>query len=144
MAIVRTIKQKHQDGWLCDHVQVLTGKSTATAVLGYGITRIDVASATESGSSDFVFRLDNPVAVGVSKYLFVSPPDGTTKDVSVRTLSSATGYNFFDSTCNSIRWSSLAGNPADAVHLVGLSTVVWGVVNRQMSSAVSLAGATAT
>lgn len=122
-------------------IQTLTGASTGTTVLGYGITKITVASATESTAADFVFTLAAPVATGVHKYLFVSPPDATTKEVSVRTLTSVA--TFFDSTSNALTFSTVAGGPAGGYHLIGLTTVQWGVIVAKPSTAAAPAGATA-
>lgn len=134
-------KQLGSDGYRVDNVQSLTGKSTGTAVLGYGLTKIEVASATESGSNDYVFRLNGPVAPGVHKYIIVSGASASTKTISVRTLTSL--QTFFGSTYNSIGWTTTINNPPSCAHLIGLSTTQWAVVVAKLTTAAAWAGATA-
>jgi len=145
-------------GYVADYVQSLTDYAALTdtggsskagfqAILGYGVTKIRVTgtSGTTAGSTanDLVFRLNPPIKAGVHKYIFLSGASASTKVVSVRTLTSATGSNFYGSTYNAVAWTTTINNPSDALHLIGMSTAQWGLVNRKMSTAAALAGATA-
>jgi hypothetical protein len=139
--ITRNLKQKHTDGFTVDHVQSLTGGSTGEAVLGYGVTQIAVASGTESATTEFTFRLNPPVAPGVHKFVVVSGASASTKTIRLRTLTSEAC--FFGSTVNQFSWSTTVNNPSDGLHLVGLTSTVWALLNRKFSTAGTLAGATA-
>lgn len=127
-------------GKLVDHVQELTGASTGTAVTNYGVTRITVASSTESATAaELVFKLNSPVA-GVRKTLIIDGDAGSTKTIKVRTQTSA--ESFYGSTMNSLTVATGSTDTATYAELVGLSTSVWAITSLA-STSVTLAGATA-
>jgi hypothetical protein len=138
MAIHRNIKQAHSDGYIAEHLQSLTGKDTGTPLLGFGVSAITIASGTESGSADFVFRLASPVCPGIFKTVVVAGASASDKTISVRTA--ATAQVFFGSTFNAISYTTTINNPSDALLLVGVSTSQWAVLNRSLSSAAALTG----
>jgi hypothetical protein len=108
--------------YFVDEVQALTGASTATEVNNYGVTYIK--STGSGGAGAKVFKIAAPV-VGQHKYLFVRV--ASTKAVSVRTLTSDAVF-LLGTTKNSISFSTGSTMVAGSAHLVGLSSVLWGVI----------------
>jgi hypothetical protein len=141
MGSVRHLKSKHTDTYLPEHLQSLTGKDTGTPLVGFGVSAITIASGTESGSADFVFKLAPPVCPGIFKTVVVSGASASDKTISVRTA--ATAQCFFGSTHNAVSWTTTVNNPSDALLLVGVSSETWAVLNRNLSTAAALAGMSA-
>ena len=122
-----------------DYVQTLTGASTGTTITNYGITTIAVTTAAAGTAANLVFTLAAPVA-GVEKIIAVRTP--TTKEVQVRTPSSAAAHNFFGSTFNALLWSTQGAstNKQCIARLHGVSTSQWVV---EYGSGIIAQGATA-
>lgn len=104
-----------------DEIQSLTGASTGTQVTNYGVTYITSTGAGAAGAK--VFKIAAPEA-GVHKYLFVRV--ASTKAVSVRTLTSD-GVFLLGTTKNSLSFATGSTYISGSAHLVGLSSVLWGV-----------------
>lgn len=108
-----------------EHVQVLAGTDTGTNVTNYGVTRITVESSANGTAIGILpFSIDNPVA-GVTKTIIVD--NNSTKIIHVRTVTSATGQNFYGSTKNAVVWSTGGTGPPPAIDLIGVSTSIWAV-----------------
>jgi hypothetical protein len=125
---------------ICDEIQSLTGASTATAITNHGVTKITIASGTESATvAQLVYQLAAPIA-GVHKYIVADV--NTTKTVQIRTNSSV--CTFFGSTKNALAYSTVISDPPLPIHLIGGSTAQWIVVNGLgTTGSVTVAGATA-
>ena len=128
-----------------EHVQSLTGKSTGTEIVGYGITDIIAVSGTESATAaKWIYTIANPVAKGVRKTIYVQAD--TTEQIEVRTNSSTTSL-FQGSTFNSLLFSTNGASTASPpmVELIGHSTSQWKVLTNLTTAAygVIAAGATA-
>ena len=147
-------------GYFADNVQSLTDYAALTdtggsskagfqAILGYGITKISVTgtSGTTAGSTanDLVFKLNPPIAAGVSKRIYVTGTNASTKVVSIRTATST--HVFFGSTKNSVAWTTTVNNLGHGFPLLldGLSVSQWALrgLPGVPSTASAIAGATA-
>jgi hypothetical protein len=120
-----------------EHVQALTGASTATAVLPYGISTITVTTG-EGTAANLVYTLTAPEQKGLRKVIVADL--NSTKEVSVRTPSS--GDTFYGSTKNSIAWSTGSTALPGYIELVAVSSQQWAVASIG-STSITVAGATA-
>lgn len=139
--------------YLTEYVQTLTGANgfdsahAGTDILGYGITKITIAGASQTTANDFIFNLDPPVAAGVTKIIVLAGNTSSTKQVTIRTDTST--HTFFGSTKNSLTWATgVLGSPAPVI-LAGLATTKWALVQPLVWTSTatatpwSIAGATA-
>lgn len=134
--------------FVVEEIQALTGASTATTINNYGITTI-VVTTGQSTAANIVFTIANPTK-GRRKTILADL--NSTKEVSVRTVSSAAGSNFFGTTKNSFTFSTGSTYAPSSVELLGLSTAQWAILDIRTPLAqstavndwnVTIAGATA-
>ena len=123
-----------------DQVQQLTGKSTGTSLTSYGVTRIHVASSTESATAaELVYKLPEPV-LGRRKVIIADGDAGSTKTIQIRSHSST--CFIYGTTMNAFRISTGSTAHASYLEIVGLATNSWGVVSLG-STSIALIGSTA-
>lgn len=123
-----------------DRVQQLTGKSTATTISNFGVTRVHVASSTESATAaELVYKLPAPIA-GRRKTIIADGDAGSTKTIQIRSHSST--CFIYGTTMNAFRISTGSTAHASYIELIGLATNSWGVASLG-STSIALIASTA-
>ena len=131
------MEELDSDGGITEPVQQLTGKTTGTALTNYGVTRIHIASTTESATAaELVYKLPEPVA-GRRKVIIADGDAGSTKTIQIRSHSST--CFIYGTTMNAFRISTGSTAHASYIELIGLATNSWGVVSLGSTSIALLA-----
>lgn len=112
---------------LQENVQTLN--TTATLITGFGVTLLGAGGST----TDKVYKLANPSAAGVHKYI-ISNATGAQK---VSVVMNTTANTFMNTTSGTIVFSTNSTKQRSA-HLIAVSTAKWWIVAR--STGTTLAG----
>lgn len=118
-------------------VQALTGGSSGTQITNHGITTI---TSTGNGSAGtIVYTIAAPIK-GIHKTVICD--NNSTKLIQVRTPSSAA--TFYGSTKNSFTFTTGSTAAPSSVHLVGLTSAQWAImdISTPLATVTSTAGGT--